>query len=121
MYISSLNYHKCLITAEKGFLVKLLANYSFLSSDVTRQADWKGGEGRRLERAEGERGLLSDLIKGHDYVIFNKVAATITRAIPHAARVVIGAPHCLLHNSIGFCAWPGTCVPQRPASKVIGL
>lgn len=47
IYISSPDYHKCLITAEEGFAGERLANYSFLGSDVTRPADWKRGRGRR--------------------------------------------------------------------------
>lgn len=67
IYISSPDYHKCLITAEEGFAGERLANYSFLGSDVTRPADWKR---RRVEEeprtGEGEKGPLSDLIKGRD-------------------------------------------------------
>lgn len=67
IYISSPDYHKCLITAEEGFAGEGLANYSFPGSDVSRPADWKR---RRVEeelrRGEGEKGPLSDLIKGRD-------------------------------------------------------
>lgn len=50
----------------KGFSGEPLANYSFLSSDVTRQADWKGRGEEEPKRGEGEKGPLSDLIKGRD-------------------------------------------------------
>lgn len=51
----------------KGFSAgELLANYSFLGSDVTRQADWKRRGEEEPKRGEGEKGLLSDLIKGRD-------------------------------------------------------
>lgn len=36
IYISSPDYHKCLIAAEEGFAGERFANYSFLGCSVTR-------------------------------------------------------------------------------------
>lgn len=66
IYISSPDYHKCLITAEEGFAGERLANYSFLGSGC-HQTGWLEKEGEEeLRRGEGEKGPLSDLIKGRD-------------------------------------------------------
>lgn len=67
IYISSPDYHKCLITAEEGFAGERFANYSFLGSSVTRPCWLEKEEGEEeLRRGEGEKGPLSDLIKGRD-------------------------------------------------------
>lgn len=67
IYISSPDYHKCLITAEEGFAWERFANYSFLGSSVTRPCWLEKEEGEEeLRRGEGEKGPLSDLIKGRD-------------------------------------------------------
>lgn len=80
------------------------------------------GMGGRGETG-GEKGLLSDLIKGCD---LNRYL--IKWLLPHNAcnspcrqnHESKGLAACYI-TQLGFVHWSGTCVPEHSASEVMGL
>lgn len=90
--------------------------------------DWvRGGSTEKARRqggeTGGEKGLLSDLIKGCD---LNRYL--IKWLLPHNAcnspcrqnHESEGLAACYI-TQLGFVHWSGTCVPEHRASEVMGL